>query len=96
MVACTSARVCLEDADTDGEEHVEAHRTDEFDRKYLDDRSWEVLVEDERGRLVAAQATTLHKRSVRATDTSSRIRRGLIRFASNLHWLERAAHLRDV
>lgn len=77
MNASTSAGKFLED--DDGDEDVVAHRTDAFERKYMDDRSWEVLVEDEHGRLVGAEAATLHKRRVRATDRTSRIRRGLIR-----------------
>lgn len=75
-------RPVLEDDDDDAEEDVGGHRTDAFERRYLDERSWEALAEDEHGRLVASTTAAVQRKRVRAADTGERVRRGLIRCTS--------------
>jgi hypothetical protein len=71
------ARYLEEDQDED--DNAEVHKTDEFDRRYLDERSWETLAEDEHGRLVAAGQSDVQRKRLRPTGTGVRIRRGLMR-----------------
>ena len=73
--------IYLED-DQDEDDVAETHKNDDFDRKYLDERSWETLTEDEHGRLIAANQTAVHRKRMRPTETGVRIRRGLMRCAS--------------
>ena len=58
---------------------VEAeHRLDAFERQYLDERSWENLVEKD-GKLLARQEVGRKRKSVRVEQTVGRVRRGMIR-----------------
>lgn len=68
----------LED-ELEDDDQLDVHHTDEFDRRYMDERSWETLREDEHGRLVAAGQPTSQRKRVRAADAGVRIRRGLMR-----------------
>lgn len=86
-------RPVLEDDDDDAEEDVGGHRTDAFERRYLDERSWEALAEDEHGRLVASTTAAVQRKRVRAADTGERVRRGLIRRAPHHPHCRRAARL---
>lgn len=65
----------LEEDDDDG---MDEHTTQAFERQYLDERSWENLVERD-GRLVSVQAATVYRKRVRADTIDSRVRRGMIR-----------------
>jgi transcription initiation factor TFIIH subunit 2 len=77
------APACLEE-DADEDEEIGAHDHNEFDRKYLDERSWEALVEDEHGRLVTLGHGGVHRKRLRPAEASSRVRRGLIRCVHSL------------
>jgi hypothetical protein len=54
------------------------HRLEAFERQYLDDRSWENLVEKD-GVLVARQEVGGKRKSARVEQTAGRVRRGMIR-----------------
>lgn len=54
------------------------HRLDAFERQYLDERSWENLVERD-GKLVAGQEVRGKRKSARVEQTVGRVRRGMIR-----------------
>jgi hypothetical protein len=86
-LACNSmtaaARTLLED-DFDQDDQVDVHRNDAFDRRYLDERSWEALKEDEHGRLVASSHVTVQRKRARPEEGGQRLRRGLMRCASQL------------
>lgn len=69
------------DVDEDDEEDLAGHNTAAFERQYLDDRSWELLKEDEHGRLVASSAVVNRRKRHRTVDARQRIRRGMIRYA---------------
>jgi hypothetical protein len=75
------APALLED-DDDLDDQDMVHKTDEFDRKYLDERSWETLAEDEHGRLIASGQAAVHRKRLRPAEGAVRIRRGLMRSAS--------------
>jgi len=62
----------------DDDDDIEEHKTQAFERQYLDERSWENLVEKD-GRLVSTKAATVHRKRTRADALDSRIRRGMIR-----------------
>jgi hypothetical protein len=74
------SRALREPDDDEDEDDLDEHKTDAFERQYLDDRSWENLVEDEQGRLVATQATVVQRRKLRSDRVTSRVRRGMIRY----------------
>lgn len=68
----------LEEQDDDDE--MDEHTTQAFERQYMDERSWENLVERD-GRLVSIQAATVHRKRARVDTIDSRVRRGMIRSA---------------
>ena len=76
----------VDDSDEDEEQGTVAHVSVAFERTYRDERSWEVLAEDEHGRLVASRTTNKLKRQRTVQDTS-RVRRGLIRYVKFRRWI---------
>jgi hypothetical protein len=68
--------VPMEESDDDD---LGEHRVDAFERQYLDDRSWENLIERD-GRLVSVQAAGVQRKTARIEDTAGRVRRGMIRY----------------
>lgn len=67
----------------DDDEDINEHTTQAFERQYLDERSWENLVERD-GRLVSIQAASIHRKRSRINPHDSRVRRGMIRSAPHL------------
>eukprot|EP00892_Ulva_mutabilis_P008373 jgi/Ulvmu1/5908/UM026_0030.1 len=63
----------------DDDDDVNEHVNQAFERQYLDERSWESLVEKD-GRLVSVQAAAVHRKRNRASTLASRVRRGMIRY----------------
>lgn len=62
-----------EDDEMEGE-----HRLEAFERQYLDDRSWENLVEKD-GKLVA-QEVGGQRKIARVEQAAGRVKRGMIRY----------------
>jgi hypothetical protein len=63
-----------EDDELEGE-----HRLEAFERQYLDERSWENLIEKD-GKLIARQDVGNQRKNARVEQaTAGRVRRGMIR-----------------